>query len=282
MHQRLRPVEVQLPDYGVFVLESHHAPGFRMAPSRHDFLEVFYVLRGTGTFTIAGRDYPGRPDNVLVVPAGRVHSITDDPARPMSLYGICLAPRVYQIEPGLSDALPAGPLVLNELLVPRIRADLRQLLFEQTLARAGHRLVLVGLALQLLGLLVRGRPVGSRTGPLPAVAPYSAHLPAVQRYVADLPQRFFEPSDLDHIAAALGMSRRRFTQLFRTVAGTSWLDYLTRLRMDYACQLLRQTQRSVVAVAFECGYEDLSSFYRVFKRHTGLPPKEWRGREGKP
>jgi AraC family L-rhamnose operon regulatory protein RhaS len=272
MQQRLTPVEVRLPAHGVFILESHHAPGFRMTPSRHDFLEIFFVLDGSGTFVIDGRSHACGRGDVVVVPVGAVHQIHDQPAAPLSLYGICVAPRVYQAEPGLAGSLPPGALALNELILPRLRADLREMLFEQTLARPGHRLLLTGLALQLLAVLVRGHG-GDRAA---APAPPSSCLPAVRRYVAELPQRFYEPADLDHVAAALGMSRRRFTQLFRAVTGSAWLDFLTRLRIDYACQLLRQTQRSVLAVAFECGYEDLSSFYRAFKRHAGLPPAEWR------
>jgi AraC family L-rhamnose operon regulatory protein RhaS len=101
---------------------------------------------------------------------------------------------------------------------------------------------------------------------------------AVARYVADLPHRFFEATDLDHVAAELGMSRRCFTYLFRLTAGASWSAYLRRLRIEYACQLLQQTTRSILAIAFESGYEDLSSFYRAFKRQKGLPPREWRSR----
>jgi AraC family L-rhamnose operon regulatory protein RhaS len=275
MEQRLTPVDVRLPAHGVFILESHHAPGFRMTPSRHDFLEIFVVLQGAGSFVVADRSYPCRGGDVVVVPVGQVHQIHDQPAEPLSLYGICIAPRVYQAEPGLADSLPAGRLTLPELLLPRVRADLREMLFEQTLARPGHRLLLAGLALQLLALLVRG--TGAGKGPAVSVAPpASSCLLAVRQYVAELPQRFFEPVNLDRLAADLGMSRRRFTQLFRSVTGTSWLDHLTRLRIDYACQLLAQTQRSILAVAFECGYEDLSSFYRAFKRRTRLPPNEWR------
>lgn len=276
MLQRLTPVDVRLPEHGVFLLESHHAPGFRMAASRHDFLEIFFVLQGAGTFLVAGRPYHCGCGDVVVVPVGAVHQIEDDPGEPLSLYGICVAPRAYAAEPAVVEALPPGRLPAGGLVLPRARADLREMLFEQTVARPGYKLVLVGLAAQLLAALSRGGAQPAR----PAAAPASDHAAAVRQYLAELPQRFFEPADLDGIATALGMSRRRFTQLFRGAAGTSWLDHLTGLRIDYACQLLTQTTRSIIAVAFECGYEDLSSFYRAFKRRKHVPPNEWRQRAG--
>jgi AraC-like DNA-binding protein/dihydrodipicolinate synthase/N-acetylneuraminate lyase len=116
------------------------------------------------------------------------------------------------------------------------------MLFEQTHARPGFRAAVVGLALQLLGVLCRDRP-RRKTRPAPD-PPASDSLAAVRGYVADLPQRFFEPTDLDRTAAALGMSRRRFTQLFREITGETWLDHLTGLRIGYACELLRATTRS--------------------------------------
>jgi AraC family L-rhamnose operon regulatory protein RhaS len=270
-----RPIAVALPADGVFVLESHHAPGFRMPPQRHDFLELFYVLGGAGAFVLDGRTCPCHAGDLVAVPALCVHHIADDPAAPLALYGVCVAPRVWAAEPGLLDRLPVGRLTVGRALADRVRADLRRLLYEQTLARPGGRVIALGLTLELLARLSRtARPAGphGRTGP-------DAYQRAVQRYVADLPHRFFEATDLDRAAADVGMSRRRFTQLFRQITGRSWSAYVTGLRMEYACQLLRGTTRSVVATAFECGYEDVSGFYRAFKQHTGLPPRAWRDRQ---
>ncbi|HZY90101.1 MAG TPA: AraC family transcriptional regulator [Gemmataceae bacterium] len=269
---RHRPVDVALLPHGVFVLESRHAPGFRMASQRHDFLELFYVLDGRGTFELAGKPRPCEKDDVVVVPVGCRHRIADDPARPLQLYGICVAPHVWRAEPELTAQLGAGPLSVPPLARAQVRADLRRLLYEQTLGRPGGRAWSVGQALQLLVLLARARPGAA---PRPE-GPAAGLRQSVQRYLAELPHRFFEATDLDRVAAELGMSRRRFTQLFREAAGASWSDHLARLRVEYACQLLRETTRSVSAVAFECGFEDLSSFYRAFKRRTGLPPHAWR------
>jgi AraC-like DNA-binding protein/quercetin dioxygenase-like cupin family protein len=272
-----RPIEVSLPAHGVFVLESHHAPDFRMAAQCHDFLELFYVLKGSGVFHIDGRRHPARADDILIVPPGRVHVIEDDPSEPLALYGICIAAQVWRHEPALLDHLPAGRLHASKLLAARVRADLRQLLFEQTLARPGRCTLSLGLALQLLARLAR-HSLDAVPPPSPAGPASSDCRQAVARYVAELSHRFFEATDLDHVAAELGMSRRRFTHLFRLATGASWSAHLTRLRIEYACQLLRETSRSILAIAFESGYEDLSSFYRAFKRRKGLPPRAWRKR----
>ncbi len=251
----------------MFVLESHHGPGFRMPASSHDFLEVFYVLRGHGRFLIEGRPHPGRDGDVVVIPMGQVHRIEDDPISPLSLYGICVAAEVWKHEPDLLAPVPAGRLPMSGFIGDRVRSDLRHILFEQTSAGHGSITAILGLTLQLLALLARS-----------VTAKDEAHgyRQAVERYAAGLKQRFFEAADLDTVAAGLDMSRRRFTQLFREVTGETWADHLAGLRVDYARHLLEETERSVVAIAFESGFEDVSSFYRAFKRRTGMAPNQWR------
>lgn len=264
---RNQPVEVALPRQGVFVLESYHGPGFQMEPSSHDFWEVFFVLAGAGSFHLDGDVHECAEDDVMVVPPGVVHQIHDQPGRPMSLYALCLAESLVAVD---GAELRAGRVPLPPDLLPRLRSELRRLLFEQTTAQPGSDYLLVGRALALLGLMVRGRLAVERRASDGGLAL------VMETYLKDLKQRFFEPTDIDREAARLQMSRRRFTQLFRQLTGESWLEHLTSLRMDYAQQLLCETRRSVTAIAFECGYEELSSFYRAFKKRHRTAPLDWR------
>jgi AraC-like DNA-binding protein/quercetin dioxygenase-like cupin family protein len=270
---RQHPVEVSLPGYGVFVLESQHAPHFHMPAERHTFLEVFLVIRGAGVFELGGVEHPCADGDVVAVPPGTPHQIADRPGEPLGLYGICVAPDVWRHDPELVRRLPAGRLPVRPVVADRVRTDLRRVLFEQTRTARASGTVILGLTLQLLAALVRA----SEADP-PAPSTSREHRQAVERYLAELPDRFFEPTSLDQVAGELGMSRRRFTELFRELAGESWADRLARLRVRHACRLLADTPRSIAAIAFEAGYEDLSGFYRAFKRSLGVPPDAYRKR----
>jgi AraC family L-rhamnose operon regulatory protein RhaS len=98
----------------------------------------------------------------------------------------------------------------------------------------------------------------------------------VQSYLSSLDQEFWKNEDIDTVAHTLGLSRRRFTQLFRQLSGESWQKRVTRLRMNYAADLLMNTTLSIRSIVFECGYQDLSHFYRVFKQTHGSSPGEFR------
>jgi AraC family L-rhamnose operon regulatory protein RhaS len=270
-----QPAVVDMPPWGVSVFESHHAANFRMAVSRHQALEVFYVLGGAGVFELEGRPIPCATGDVVVIAVGQSHRIQDDPSQPLSLLGVRIRPDVWKSDSALERKLPVGRLASNELVSAQVRAEVRRLLFEQTTRRAGYAGMMVGVSLQLLALLVRSAGSVAHQKPLES-STVSGHREAVAAYVAELERRFFEPAKIDSIARRLSMSRRRFTELFREVTGTTWSDYVRTLRISHSKQLLRETARSVLAIAFESGFEDLSSFYRAFQRQEGMAPHRWR------
>jgi AraC family L-rhamnose operon regulatory protein RhaS len=265
-----RPIEVRLPASGVFVLESHHARGFRMPAVRHDFHKVIHPFSGEGWLVRHGARVPLRPGDVVFVPAGIRHHIEDDGSRPLSLYALCLSAATFAPLPESLDRFRHFP---DPVWSAEVRSLFRHLLHEQTLGRAGAGLMIVGLAWQGLGHLARA--ADGRTAAPAGQAEHPARA-RVAAYAAELTHTFYHHQSIDEVAAALGLSRRRFTQLFREIAGETWLGALHRHRLVHARRLLRETGRSIASIGYECGYDDLTTFYRAFKASTGTSPLAWR------
>ena len=89
--------------------------------------------------------------------------------------------------------------------------------------------------------------------------------------------RAFEHISLNDVARASFLSPYHFHRAFRGAFGVSSHDYVTRLRIDRAAQLLRESpDLSVTHVAGAVGFESPTSFASLFRRHTGVPPSALR------
>ena len=72
------------------------------------------------------------------------------------------------------------------------------------------------------------------------------------------------------------MSEFHFNRLSKRATGVPPSQYQIRLRMDAAHQLLRETQKSVITIANDVGYSNLSHFAQLFRKETGLSPTIYR------
>lgn len=91
-----------------------------------------------------------------------------------------------------------------------------------------------------------------------------------------------EKFSLTNAAAAAGMTPTYFSSLFKKEMGISFLNYITRARMEKAKELLCCTSKSIFEVAGDVGYVDQHYFSHLFKRHTGQTPREFQqARNGK-
>ena len=244
-----------------------------MENTAHDFLKVLLVLAGEGALVRGGRREVLKPGVLAFVPVGCEHRIEDE--RPLSLYAVCVEPRVLAASPVSARGLGHARVFSQATWATDARGIIRQMLHEQTLRRLGGEALLLGFAWQLLGLVQRGAGSVSAARGLPQTAAGLAKT-RVAAYVRELERTFFEERQIDAAAARLGLSRRRFTALFREVAGDTWFNTVRALRLAHARRLLRETGRSVTSICYECGFEDVSNFYRAFRRAEQASPAAWR------
>ena len=100
-------------------------------------------------------------------------------------------------------------------------------------------------------------------------------------------QRWMEKSlaqgfSLAELARHLAVSERTLNRRFKRATGEAPLHYLQSLRVDVAKRLLENKGLSVDAVSARVGYSDLSTFRRLFRRETGLSPREYQRRFSRP
>ena len=80
---------------------------------------------------------------------------------------------------------------------------------------------------------------------------------------------------IDMIAEHVGMNRSSFCTFFKKATGQTYITYLNKLRVDRACQLLRQGSFNVTEVCYMVGFNDVPYFNRCFKNNRGMSPKEY-------
>lgn len=82
--------------------------------------------------------------------------------------------------------------------------------------------------------------------------------------------------DLDELCRETAMSKFHFLRMFKAVYGLTPYQYLTRVRMDKACGLLKHTTLPVSTISAELGFEYPNSFIKAFQRVYGVSPLQWK------
>jgi AraC-like DNA-binding protein len=85
------------------------------------------------------------------------------------------------------------------------------------------------------------------------------------------------PLRVPDLATRAGLSAFQLDQRIRALFGLSTGQYLTRARIEFACDRLRRTDVAISIVAQECGYADQAAFTRQFHKSVGLTPRAYRG-----
>ena len=101
----------------------------------------------------------------------------------------------------------------------------------------------------------------------------SRRIQKVQKYIGE---HYREDIRLNTLADMVGMTPVSFSRFFRLRTGKTLSDYIIDIRLGFATRLLVDSSRTIAEICYDCGFNNLSNFNRMFKRKKNCSPKEFR------
>jgi AraC-like DNA-binding protein len=81
---------------------------------------------------------------------------------------------------------------------------------------------------------------------------------------------------LDEISSISNLSVTSFCRYFKLMTRKTYYDFLIEIRISHACRLLVENKLPTEVICFDCGFNNVSNFYRHFKKITGITPLEYK------
>jgi AraC-like DNA-binding protein len=101
--------------------------------------------------------------------------------------------------------------------------------------------------------------------------------PVIRRAKEFIVENQAEDLSLGQVAKAVNTSTFHFCKMFKKATGLNFTEYVSRVRVEKARNLLLNPNLRISEIAYEVGFQSLTHFNRVFKKFTGLSPTEYRG-----
>lgn len=102
---------------------------------------------------------------------------------------------------------------------------------------------------------------------------YSINLQKIMMYIQE---NYKQRMTLDDISLSTGLNKYYISHIFKEALNYSLNDYINMLRVDHAQKLISVSDKTILEIAFDCGFESQRHFNRVFKSLTGVVPSVYK------
>lgn len=258
----------------------HHSCHRRMTPEfhSHDFYEIYFFISGDASIYIEEYAYRLKPAAVVIIPPGRMHrayfhnteayyermfvyisrnALRDMGSKDFSLLDImddCIA-RAKFCHTLSDEDFASCRYIISEIIADAVGAPPHQRLI--------NRCKLTILMARLCKLFGEAKD-----------EPSSRSSKRVADVIAYINEHIGQDLSLDEVSSRFYISKFHLIREFKSYTNTSVYQYIVAKRIIQA-KLLMQSGMSPTDVHLQCGFREYSSFYKAFKKETGLSPKQY-------
>jgi AraC-like DNA-binding protein len=273
---------VAVPRDESFKVWSHGYPYRTVRWHYHPEYEIHLITSTTGSYFVG--DYIGsfEPGNLVMTGTNLPHNWVSNVPDGTRIDERCLVlqfdadfvARAIEVFPEFKNVhflLDASSRGL--LFTPKIATAAEPIMREMLGARGLRRVTLFITLLDLLMQNVEQVELSSATYRADPERYAESRINLMLSYIAKNLSRELRETELAEIA---GQSASAFSRYFRRHTGVPFVQYVNRLRINLACQLLMSGELTITDICYRVGFNNLSNFHRQFLLQKSMPPSRWR------
>jgi AraC-like DNA-binding protein len=273
------------PEFPIQIAFQHFTFGHRLTPSNHDYFEITYIYEGKGVLHVEDKAFPLEKGDVFIAGDTEFHLLEASAESPMKVICLYFLPSFiyspggnpiderylrpfYSRSAELKCNIPSNSPRSREIFrgIERLHAELAQ-------RQEGYELAVKNSLCEML--LIINRYFRHAAVWKEAYAKRLRGLKRLKAPLAFIEANFARDISLNEVARIACMSPAHFCRFFKKVTGKTLTEYILRIRIDKAKEMLLRNNLSVSQIGFEVGFENPSYFHRIFRRFTRLTPREF-------
>lgn len=281
-------LETFTDDYGNPILKIYiSSVGVQKRPMirhRHTEFEISLILSGKGIYNTDLGDFEFSEGDIFIFSTNEYHNISAVLEAPFHILNIQFAPAFIYAHSGQHDILFMN-IFLNRtaqfrnLLTrdnPHTEQIRQKFLSIQNECEQKEPCYYTKIRNNIMSILIDiFRYYNYADYNLPSSRVYN-DINNLQKAIAFIDTNYNEEVSLEDIATSACLSKFHFMRLFKSTYNMTVWDYINIKRINKAISLLKTTNDTVINIASKSGFNSPANFNRIFKKITGLTPKEYR------
>lgn len=278
------------PDENVHIQMSNEFPDYVGIMHKHEFIEIVYIISGQAIHKVAGKTYDVKRGDLFIINSGTAHVFYEskDSPEPFVAYDLMFTPeffdwssrgesptegfnKYFMFYSLFSEKKDLPPFFSVSGSVHTMFGELfNKIYLEHRGCEKGYTEIIRAYLLQLVITIFRLEEERmSKAG--------SSRNKQVINYITDyIAENYNSHISVAELARMVYLSPDYLGKIFRKSTGMTISMMIQKVRIENVCHLLTSTEYTVAKIADLCGFEDMKFFYRVFKKHMGVLPNDYR------
>lgn len=249
---------------------------YQMPYHWHPEYEIIHILEGCFHLTLDNKTFVVNKGDILFLHDGVLHGgIPENCIYECLVFDMNLLLKENNICTKLTQKIIQHEIVIRQRLPNNmicLKNTIDSLFLVMSEKKTGYEFLAQGYLYQLLGLLLREHLYEVNTN---ATHISQQHVLLFKRVLSYIEDSYTEHIALEDLSRIAGMNPKYFCRFFREMSYRTPIDYLNYYRIECACEQLSTKKSTIIEVAFNCGFNDISYFIKTFRKYKGITPKQY-------